>query len=177
METSVPFVAAGMPTAAISTRFPGRLGFQFIFEDTKLGWRSGRYQSVHPRIRAMQEAMMSGVKDPTDTGGRLIAASKVNGTTVYNRAGEKLGSVYDVMVDKRSGKAEYAIMSFGGFLGIGDSYHPLPWQSLTYDEVQGGYVVDLERSRLEGAPSYTSRDADRWSDPTYGRQVNDYYGI
>ena len=120
---------------------------------------------------------MSGVKDPTDTGGRLIAASNVNGTTVYNRAGEKLGSVYDVMVDKRSGKAEYAIMSFGGFLGIGDSYHPLPWQSLTYDEVQGGYVVDLDRSRLEGAPSYTTRDADRWSDPTYGRQVNDYYGI
>ena len=70
---------------------------------------------------------MSGVKDPTDTGGSLIAASKVNGTTVYNRAGEKLGSVYDVMVDKRSGKAEYAIMSFGGFLGIGDSYHPLLW--------------------------------------------------
>ena len=104
---------------------------------------------------------MSGVKDPSDTGGRLIAASKVNGTTVYNRAGEKLGSVYDVMVDKRSGKA----------------YHPLPWQSLTYDEVQGGYVVDLDRSRLEGAPSYTTRDADRWSDPTYGRQVNDYYGI
>ena len=125
----------------------------------------------------MQEAMMSGVKDPTDTGGRLIAASKVNGTTVYNRAGEKLGSVYDVMVDKRSGKAEYAIMSFGGFLGIGDSYHPLPWQSLTYDEVQGGYVVDLDRSRLEGAPSYKSRDPDRWADPAYGRQVNDYYGI
>ncbi len=120
---------------------------------------------------------MSGVKDPTDTGGSLIAASKVNGTTVYNRAGEKLGSVYDVMVDKRSGKAEYAIMSFGGFLGIGDSYHPLPWQSLTYDEVQGGYVVDLDRSRLEGAPSYKSRDPDRWADPAYGRQVNDYYGI
>src|SRR4029077_6338795 len=120
---------------------------------------------------------MDNLRDPSDTGGRLIAASKVNGTTVYNRAGEKLGSVYDVMVDKRSGKAEYAIMSFGGFLGIGDSYHPLPWQSLTYDEVQGGYVVDLDRSRLEGAPSYTTRDADRWSDPTYGRRVNNYYGI
>ncbi len=72
--------------------------------------------------------------DPSHTGGSLIAASKVNGTTVYNTAGEKLGSVYDVMIDKRSGKAAYAIMSFGGFLGIGDSYHPLPWQSLTYDE-------------------------------------------
>jgi len=146
-------------------------------------WDAPRPLSIHPKAPIsgaagnMQETMMSGVKDPTDTGGRLIAASKVNGTTVYNRAGEKLGSVYDVMVDKRSGKAEYAIMSFGGFLGIGDSYHPLPWQSLTYDEVQGGYVVDLDRSRLEGAPSYTTRDADRWSDPTYGRQVNDYYGI
>ena len=80
---------------------------------------------------------MSGVSDPSETHGRLIAASKVNGTTVYNTAGEKLGSVYDVMIDKRSGKAEYAIMSFGGFLGIGDSYHPLPWQALTYSAESG----------------------------------------
>src|SRR3954466_10971459 len=108
---------------------------------------------------------------------RLIASDKVEGTARYNGRGENRGTVKNFMVDKRSGKAEYAIMSFGGFLGIGDSYHPLPWQSLTYDEVQGGYVVDLDRSRLEGAPSYTTRDADRWSDPTYGRQVNDYYGI
>ena len=86
--------------------------------------------------------------DPSHTGGSLIAASKVNGTTVYNTVGEKLGSVYDVMIDKRSGKAAYAIMSFGGFLGIGDSYHPLPWQSLTYDDRQGGYVVNIDRSRL-----------------------------
>ncbi len=115
--------------------------------------------------------------DPSQTRGSLIAASKVNGTTVYNTAGEKLSSVYDVMIDKRSGKAAYAIMSFGGFLGIGDSYHPLPWQSLTYDERQGGYVVKIDRSRLEGAPSYSSSDTDRWSDHTYGRKVNDYYGV
>src|SRR5580698_2350293 len=120
---------------------------------------------------------MSGLHDPADNRGRLIAASKVNGTTVYNTAGEKLGSVYDVMIDKRSGKADYAIMSFGGFLGMGESYHPLPWQSLKYDEAQGGYVVDIDKARLEGAPSYTSTDADRWSDPTYGRQVDDYYGV
>jgi sporulation protein YlmC with PRC-barrel domain len=113
----------------------------------------------------------------SDTTRSLIAASKVNGTAVYNRAGEKLGSVYDVMIDKRSGKADYAIMSFGGFLGMGESYHPLPWQSLKYDEAQGGYVVDIDKARLEGAPSYTSNDPDRWSDPTYGRQVNDYYGV
>ena len=69
---------------------------------------------------------MADVRNPSDTGGRLIAASNVNGTSVYNTAGEKLGSVYDVMIDKTIGKTEYAIMSFGGFLGIGDSYHRCP---------------------------------------------------
>jgi sporulation protein YlmC with PRC-barrel domain len=65
----------------------------------------------------------------------LIAASKVEGTAVYNRQGEALGSVYDVMIDKRSGDVSYAVMSFGGFLGIGKSYHPVPWNMLEYDEI------------------------------------------
>jgi sporulation protein YlmC with PRC-barrel domain len=65
---------------------------------------------------------MANLNDPSDTGGQLIAASQVNGTNVYNRAGEKLGSVYDVMIDKQNGQVQYAIMSFGGFLGIGDSW-------------------------------------------------------
>jgi hypothetical protein len=65
-------------------------------------------------------------------------------------------------------------MSFGGFLGIGDSYHPLPWSELTYDEEQGGYVVDIDRSRLEGAPAYS--DTSVWDDPNFGRRVSDYYG-
>jgi sporulation protein YlmC with PRC-barrel domain len=120
---------------------------------------------------------MADLNNPADTRGRLIAASKVNGTTVYNPAGEKLGSIYDVMLDKLSGKAEYAIMSFGGFLGIGDSYHPLPWQALTYDERQGGYIVNIDRSRLEGAPSYRANDTLAWDDPAYGRRIDDYYGI
>ena len=63
---------------------------------------------------------MATLNDPSDTRGRLIAASQVNGTNVYNRSGEKLGSIYDVVLEKSSGQAEYAIMSFGGFLGIGD---------------------------------------------------------
>jgi sporulation protein YlmC with PRC-barrel domain len=140
---------------------------------------SASVSDVHAKlagsVRQIRERTMANVADPSATSGQLIAASKVNGTNVYNRAGEKLGSVYDVMIDKRSGKAEYAILSFGGFLGIGDSYHPLPWRSLTYDEAQSGYVVDIDRSRLEGAPVYSDRDADRWRDPAYGKQINDYY--
>ncbi|MGH6919565.1 MAG: PRC-barrel domain-containing protein, partial [Geminicoccaceae bacterium] len=57
----------------------------------------------------------------------LIAADKVKGTSVYNPQGEKLGSIYGLMIDKLSGRVIYAVMSFGGFLGIGDRYHPLPW--------------------------------------------------
>ena len=112
----------------------------------------------------------------TDETGRLIASNKVEGTAVYNRAGERLGSVYNFMVDKISGKVAYAVMSFGGFLGIGDSYHPLPWESLTYDTDQGGYVVDLDRSRLDGAPSYKAEE-DPWSDRAYGRSIYDFYGL
>jgi sporulation protein YlmC with PRC-barrel domain len=108
--------------------------------------------------------------------GSLIAASKVNGTSVYNRSGESLGSVYDIMINKMSGQVAYAVMSFGGFLGIGERYHPLPWESLTYDTKLGGYVVDVPRDRLEKAPSY-GRDETPWGDPDYGRRVSDYYGV
>ena len=80
------------------------------------------------------------------------------------------------MVDKRSGQVAYAVMSFGGFLGIGDSYHPLPWKSLTYDTNLGGYMVDLDKSRLENAPSYRAGE-DPWGNRDYGRSVYDYYGI
>ena len=111
--------------------------------------------------------------DETD---RLIASNKVEGTAVYNRQGERLGSVYNFMVDKHTGQVAYAVMSFGGFLGIGDSYHPLPWKSLDYDTGMGGFVVDLDRSKLEGAPSYRATE-DPWSDREYGRSIHDYYGM
>jgi hypothetical protein len=88
----------------------------------------------------------------TEETDRLIASDKVEGTAVYNQ-GERLGTVYNLMIDKYTGQVAYAVMSFGGFLGMGESYHPLPWKVLTYDTRQGGYVVDLDRSRLEGAPS------------------------
>jgi hypothetical protein len=112
----------------------------------------------------------------TDETGALISAGKVTGTNVYNRQGEKLGSVYDVMLNKATGQVAYAIMSFGGFLGMGESYHPLPWRALAYDTRQDGYVVDIDRRRLEGAPNYTASDAPNWSDRAYGQSVDRYYG-
>ncbi len=109
------------------------------------------------------------------TSGSIIAADKVEGTTVYNRAGDKLGTVDHVMIDKINGKVCYAIMSFGGFLGMGESYHPLPWQKLDYDKNKGGFVVDLDKRQLEGAPYYKESDFE-WT-PDYGRRVDQYYGV
>src|SRR5918993_3093907 len=108
------------------------------------------------------------------TSGSLIAADKVKGTDVYNADGEELGTVDDIMIDKISGKAIYAIMSFGGFLGMGEKYHPLPWSTLNYDESQGGYVVNLDKKVLERAPTYDMDEDFHWT-PDYGRQVDRYY--
>ena len=113
----------------------------------------------------------------TEETNRLISSDKTVGTAVYNRRGEHLGSVYNLMIDKYSGQVAYAVMSFGGFLGIGESYHPLPWRTLTYDTRKGGYVVDIDRTRLETAPSYTSSTVPNWSDRAYGHRVDDYYGV
>ena len=87
--------------------------------------------------------------------GNLIASDKVQGTNVYNAAGDNLGAIHDVMIDKPSGKVAYAIMSFGGFLGMGNQYHPLPWSVLKYDTNLGGYVVHLDKRRWK-APRLTT---------------------
>jgi len=108
------------------------------------------------------------------TSGSLIAADQVNGTNVYNLSGDKLGSVDDIMIDKISGRAIYALMSFGGFLGMGEKQHPLPWSALTYDEHKGGFVVNLDKKQLEGAPTIDEDDFKWTSD--YGRSVDKYYG-
>ena len=119
---------------------------------------------------------MASLNDTSDTSGRLIAADQVEGTSVYNPAGDKLGSVEDVMIDKVSGRIAYAVLGFGGFLGIGDRHYPLPWEKLTYDTNMGGFVVDLDKRVLEGAPSYGDADTAGWEDPAWGKRVYDYYG-
>jgi len=87
--------------------------------------------------------------DPTSiTNGSLISGKKVEGTTVFNLAGEKVGTVDDIMIDKVSGRAIYAVMSFGGFLGMGEKFHPIPWSTLKYDQQKGGYAVNIDKKLL-----------------------------
>jgi hypothetical protein len=107
---------------------------------------------------------------------RLIASDRVEGTSVYDRQSNHLGSVHSVMIGKFSGQTAYVVISFGGFLGIGTQYHPLPWKALSYDSLAGGYVVDVTRESLEKAPRYAV-DEEPWADPRYGKMVNDYYHV
>jgi PRC-barrel domain. len=106
----------------------------------------------------------------------LIASDKVEGTKVYDPHGEHIGSIERILVEKRSGKVSYAVLSFGGFFGIGDEHYPLPWSKLNYDESLGGYRIDVTKEQLEGAPRYDRSDEDYWTAEN-GRRVYDYYGV
>jgi hypothetical protein len=106
----------------------------------------------------------------------LIASDKVEGTAVYGADQKKIGSVERVMIDKISGKVAYAVMTFGGFMGIGSDYYPVPWSTLKYDTMLGGYKVNLTKDQLERAPKYSS-DADwKWTREN-DRRVYDYYKV
>jgi hypothetical protein len=84
---------------------------------------------------------------------------------------------HDLMIDKKSGIVTYAIMSFGGFLGIGNSYHPIPWSLLKYDTSKGGYVVNLDKTQLEGAPAYDVGTDPACGDREFETRIHDYYGV
>ncbi|HEX3574239.1 MAG TPA: PRC-barrel domain-containing protein [Rhodopila sp.] len=120
---------------------------------------------------------MASLDDTTNTSGSLIAAHQVQGASVYNTALEKLGTLEDIMIDKASGRIAYAILSFGGFLGIGDRYYPLPWEKLAYNTEIGGYIADVDRETLEGAPSYSDTATASWHDEAWGRDVYAHYGV
>lgn len=109
--------------------------------------------------------------------GNLIGSDKVEGTAVYGPGEDKIGAIQRVMIDKPSGKVAYAVLSFGGFMGIGDDYYPIPWAKLTYDESIGGYRTDISKAELDAAPRYEAEDDFEWNDRQRAMDVYTYYGI
>jgi hypothetical protein len=105
----------------------------------------------------------------------LIASDKVEGTAVYGPDSAKIGSIENLMLDKRSGHVAYAVLSFGGFLGMGTDHYPLPWAMLKYDEDLGGYIVNITKDQLESAPKYADDDEWNWTDEEYIGQVDTHY--
>ena len=104
----------------------------------------------------------------------LIASDKVEGTSVYGMDRKNIGSIERVMIDKISGKVAYAVLSFGGFLGIGSDYYPIPWSMLKYDTSLEGYKVNITKDQLDRAPKYSSDTDWQWSRDN-DRRVYDYY--
>jgi sporulation protein YlmC with PRC-barrel domain len=110
------------------------------------------------------------------SGHPLISAAKVQGATVFDTEGERLGHVEDLMLHKVSGQVAYAILSFGGLLGVGERSTPLPWSVLTYDPGRRGYVVPLSKERLRDGP-HLDRNELTGEDNGWSARVNDYYQV
>jgi hypothetical protein len=104
----------------------------------------------------------------------LIGSDKVDGTAVYGVDQQKIGSIERVMIDKISGKVAYAVLSFGGFMGMGEDYYPVPWSTLNYDTNLGGYRVNLTKDQLNNAPKYSDSSGWTW-DRKNDQRVYDYY--
>lgn len=106
----------------------------------------------------------------------LIGSDKVQGTAVFDADGNKIGSIERLMIEKTSGRVSYAVVSFGGFLGIGDDHYPLPWPSLKYNVELGGYQTMVTVDQIKGAPKSAGGEWN-WADTTRTKGLDDYYGV
>jgi hypothetical protein len=137
-------------------------------------WELDLLSATIAQRRNLMATSMTGSTENRETHD-LIGSDKVEGTNVYRSNGEKVGEIERVMLDKRGGKVAYAVMSFGGFLGLGHDHYPVPWARLTYSERLGGYEVNISDEELKGAPKYGDTE---WTwDRDQGRKVYDYYRV
>jgi sporulation protein YlmC with PRC-barrel domain len=103
---------------------------------------------------------------------QLISSEDVEGTDVYGVDGKKVGEIDHLMIDKISGRVPYAVISFGGFLGLGHSHYPVPWAALKYDPNLGGYITGITEEKLKDAPAFSD---DAWSNRSWEAQVHKHY--
>src|SRR2546426_4699856 len=107
----------------------------------------------------------------------LIASDRVEGTPVRRANGEKIGTIQRLMIDKLSGSVAYAVLSFGGFLGMGQKHAPIPWARLKYDPTLGAYQLELSNEELSGAPSIAANEEFDWGDRSREIEIHDYYRV
>ena len=115
--------------------------------------------------------------DPDNNYRRVLSASTLAGDSVRNAAGEDLGKIDEIMIDIPSGRVAYAVLSFGGFLGMGDKLFAVPWNALTVDEDEKCFILNADKQTIENAPGF---DKDNWpdmADPSFSREVYSYYKV
>jgi sporulation protein YlmC with PRC-barrel domain len=123
--------------------------------------------------------MQSSIKktDPDKKYRRVLSASTLAGDSIRNPAGEDLGKLDQIMIDIPSGKVAYAVLSFGGVLGMGSKLFAVPWSALKVDEDQKCLILDANKKKLENAPGF---DKDNWpnmADNSWGSEVSRFYGV
>jgi sporulation protein YlmC with PRC-barrel domain len=109
-------------------------------------------------------------------GPELMGAATLVGNDVYNNRGEDLGDIKEIMLDMRSGKVGYAVLSFGGFLGMGEKLFAVPWNALTLDTENKRFVLNVEKDRLKDAPGFNKDQWPNMADPSWAREIHSYYG-
>ena len=108
------------------------------------------------------------------TSSSMVTSDQVEGATVYNQQGEKLGSIKKLIIEKQSGQVRYAALEFGGFFGMGANKYPLPWKLLKYDASLDGYIVPITKKQLDNAPLYEGDVPPDYTEE-YGQKVSNYY--
>jgi sporulation protein YlmC with PRC-barrel domain len=133
-------------------------------------------QARGPAIRTLAQRVrqLETVMNTAYANSDVICSDDVEGTKVYNTNGEKLGSIESLMIDKVSGQVRYAVMEFGGFLGMNTDRYPIPWGLLKYDIDESGYKVPLDKDSLSKAPRYARNEIPSYT-PEYGSRVDTYY--
>lgn len=120
----------------------------------------------------MQPAPQSEPQETSET----FPIGKIEGMEVYRPDAERIGAIESIMIDKRNGKIAYAVMSFGGFLGIGEEFFPIPWELFRYQPHTDTYELDITEEHLTNAPKFTDESAYDWS-RAEGRKINEHYGV
>ncbi|HWT54733.1 MAG TPA: PRC-barrel domain-containing protein [Rhodocyclaceae bacterium] len=131
--------------------------------------------SIHPTGDSSKASIIGGSRGD-GPGPEVMAADTLEGDTVVNNRDEKLGEITDIMIDVQSGQVAYAVLSCGGFMGIGDKLFAIPWSALTLDASQKQFILDIDKERLKTAPGF---DKDHWpsmADSRWANEVHDYYG-
>jgi sporulation protein YlmC with PRC-barrel domain len=106
----------------------------------------------------------------------LISAETLTRDDVYNHRGQQIGAIEDIMLDMYSGRIGYAVLSFGGFLGLGDKLFAVPWDALTFDTERQCFLLNVEHKRLTTAPCFDKEDWPDMADPSWERKIHAYYG-
>jgi sporulation protein YlmC with PRC-barrel domain len=123
----------------------------------------------------MNDPINTSIINASHRGSRVLSASTLAGDDVYNPKGEKMGSIKEIMLDIESGKVCYAVLSFGGFLSLGEKLFAVPWNALTVDSENKRFVMNTNEEQLKNAPGFDAENWPNMADETWGKSVHAYY--